>query len=123
MQTFLVANSQKVTSSLKLILLLLKIKFPISKDGFKLLEMYIDTEVETRAQEIGWIDITYANITFFIQTVLLGKQPNMNAKYDRLDDLDMFNKRFTKLIDNISAGVLHDFKMESLEKGEEEAEE
>ena len=75
LQVFLVSNSQKVSSSLKLILQLLKMKGPISEDGFKLVSQYIDTEVNTRREEIDWIDKTQANITFFIQSVLLGKQP------------------------------------------------
>ena len=75
LQVFLVSNSQKVSSSLKLILQLLKMKCPISEDGFKLVSQYIDTEVNTRREEIDWIDKTQANITFFIQSVLLGKQP------------------------------------------------
>lgn len=73
LQNLLTSNSQKVSSSLKLILILLKLKCPISDDGFKLLQLYVDTEVENRRQDIGWMDITHANITHLIQNTLLGK--------------------------------------------------
>jgi len=115
-QGYFTANSQKVSSSLKLILLLLRMKCPISEDGFKLLSTYVDTEVNSRTAEIDWIDITQANITHFIQTVLLGKQPPPQSDYPKVESLESFNMRFIKLIDNVASGILADFNFAS--KGE-----
>jgi hypothetical protein len=52
--------------------------------------MYVDTEVESQRQDIGWMDITYSNITHLIQTVLLGKGASNTVNHAKLDNVEEF---------------------------------
>lgn len=104
-------NSQKVTISLKMLLTILSMRFPISDDGMVLLMKYLPTYVEPSVQNIGWIEIMDVNIFYLLKNVLLGKDDNSVTEYTPIANLENFQQHFTLLVDKISKGVLANYKL------------
>lgn len=103
-------NSQKLTISMKILKALLLMRFPITEDGAALLEKYLPTTVESEVQEIGWVEVTDVNIFYLLKNVLGGSNDQSVTAYAKIEDLDIFKKHFTLLIDKLSKGLLANYK-------------
>ena len=103
-------NSQRLAISFKMLLALVAMRFPISPDGLALLNKYLPTYVEPSVQEIGWIEIIDINIFYLLKNVLAGSNEQSATAYTKIDDLEVFKKHFTLLIDKISKGILTNYK-------------
>ena len=106
-------NSQRVTISVKILLTLLSIRFPISEDGMKLLHKYLPSYVEPTVQKIGWVEIMDFHIFYLLKNVLAGKDDGSTAGYAPIENLSTFEQHFTLLIDKINKGLLANYKLEA----------
>lgn len=103
-------NSQKLTISMKILKALLLMRFPISEDGAALLEKYLPNTVESTVQEIGWVEIVDLNIFYLLKNVLAGSNDQSVTAYTKIEDLEVFKKHFTLLVDKLSKGLLTNYK-------------
>jgi len=55
-------NGFQVSSSLQLVLFLVKLRFNLSDDQFNLLTHYIGSDINRDSEDFNWIDITDINI-------------------------------------------------------------
>lgn len=103
-------NSQKLAMSMKILTSLLSMRFPISEDGLDLLQKYLPAYVEPSVQDIGWVEITDINIFYLLRNVLAGSNDQSVTAYSKIEDIEVFKKHFTLLIDKISKGLLANYK-------------
>jgi PTHB1 C-terminus len=103
-------NSQKVAMSMKILNSLLAMRFPMSNDGVALLHKYLPTYVEPTVQDIGWVEIIDINIFYLLKNVLAGSNDQSVTAYPKIEDIEIFKKHFTLLIDKISKGLLANYK-------------
>jgi hypothetical protein len=103
-------NSQKLSISFKMLVALVVMRFPMTTDGISLLNKYLPTYVETTVEEIGWVEITDFNIFYLLKNVMGGATEQPTTGYVKIEDLEVFKKHFTLLIDKISKGILTNYK-------------
>lgn len=103
-------NSQRLSISFKMLLSLITMRFPMSPDGISLLNKYLPTYVENSVEEIGWVEIIDFNIFYLLKNVLGGATDQPTTGYVKIEDLEVFKKHVTLLIDKISKGVLTNYK-------------
>jgi hypothetical protein len=109
-------NSQRVSISIRIILRLLKMSFPISEDGFQLLQMYLPVFVEPSVERIGWIEIMDLNIFYLLKNVLLGKEDSGAKEYAEVESVEVFKQHFVMLVNKLNQGLLANYKAPADEK-------
>jgi hypothetical protein len=94
------------------VLALLKLRFGLSDDAYRILKSYISDDVGSESEEFKWIDVTDVNILYLIKVVMLKGDPGSNYGYKNIDNLETFQTHFTLLIDKISKGGLDKLSFE-----------
>jgi Bardet-Biedl syndrome 9 protein len=100
-----------LSSTIEIILALLKIRFKMSEDEYEALKMHLSPFVDDESEH-GWEEITNASMTHLLKTSLAkGGKPsttNINSQIKALTDISKLKQHITLVCERISKG----FKIE-----------
>jgi len=71
---------------------LLKLRFNLSKETFKLLINTISNIIPNDEEEIGWEEITNANIVFLLKVALKKELKDSQITIEKIEDFSKFKK-------------------------------
>ena len=89
-----------------LILLLLKLRFNLTKYEYDFIKNAFCFDFFEISDEIGWEEISYANISYIIKVELKKEADNSQINLHRIDDIEKYKKHMTMLFEKISKGSL-----------------
>ena len=78
--------------TISLIHYLLKLRFNLSKETFKLLINTISNIIPNDGEEIGWEEITNANIVFLLKVALKKELKDNQITIEKIEDFTKFKK-------------------------------
>lgn len=75
-----------------LIHFLLKLRFNLSRDSYKLIQDIIPAKIINDEDEIGWEEITNANVIYLLKVTLKKEMKGNHIQIDKIDDYPKFKK-------------------------------
>jgi hypothetical protein len=55
-------------------------RFDLDEDSMEIITSIISPEINQEEEDIGWEEITYANVTYLIKSIVSGGKGNINVK-------------------------------------------
>ncbi|KAL4441100.1 hypothetical protein ABPG74_002050 [Tetrahymena malaccensis] len=98
--------SNNLSITVKLILWLFKIRFNLSSETMFQLENAISSDITGDEDEIGWEEITNANVIYLLKVVMKKEMKETHLNIQKIDDFAKFKKNLTFVFDKISKGQL-----------------
>ncbi|KRX10421.1 hypothetical protein PPERSA_10520 [Pseudocohnilembus persalinus] len=94
--------SHTLSVTLHLIHYLLKLRFNLSGQTFKLVQDTIPTNIINDDGDIGWEEIVNANIVFLLKVALKKENKQNNIEISKIDDFAKFKKQMAFFFDKLS---------------------
>ncbi len=100
-------SSNKLSITIQLIMLLLKLRFNLAEDTYQIISKLISHQIYNDDCEIGWEEITNANILYYLRVTLKKDSKENQIKIEKIDDFGKFKKHITFLFDKLSKGSIN----------------
>lgn len=106
LQQSLREESNNLSITVRLILWLFRIRFSLSEATMTQLESAISCDIIGDEEEIGWEEITNANVIYLLKVVMKKEIKENQVNIEKIDDFSKFKKHLTFVFDKIAKGNL-----------------